>query len=314
MREFYTAKSFYGFATLLLLGGAIGCHQDPLFPTSAIPRICQIYQIANVDEGVRDTTTYRYNAFGHVDERIYRQWVNGILTVSTKQNFTYSADHFLLTQASQTTTHSAGGSQAQDNKNYTYMYQDAQIQRVTVSNALSGQALGSSEYTYENGKLKTYTETNAQKTVLLTYTYDGTGKLTQFVEPGITVMVTNGKITKKTLPDGTVISYQFDGQGQLINESSVSTTNQTERTYTYDNAPHWSKTQLLLRGIPSLDLGGHTLVHNIIESTIKRTQNNRLVQDQKFKYQAEYTKEPRYLLGYARSDGARQRIFYANCP
>ena len=126
------------------------------------------------------------------------------------------------------------------------------------------------------------------------------------------ITLTNGKIIKKALQDGSIITYQFDNQGQLITETTVDSLSQTEVTYTYDSAPHWNKTQLLLRGVPSLDLGGHTSIHNIMKSTFRQTQNGRVVKDQAFNYQRTYNKAG-YLLGYARSDGARQNIVYANC-
>ncbi|MFD2570172.1 hypothetical protein ACFSUS_05970 [Spirosoma soli] len=308
MRERYSSKFLLW---IILLVEAVGCHQEPKIPASAIPGTCQIYRIANINEGLRDTTTYLYNAFGHVEEVNYRQWTNGVLTTSTQQNFTYSADHFLLSQVDKTTTYTAG-SKTQNNTGYIYTYQDGLIQQVSINNALSGQLLGFKKYAFENGKLKTYTETNAQQQPIRVYTFDGGGKLTQFTEQGASPMVSNGKIKEKTLTDGTTIYYEFDNQGQLISDSTISSTSQIKRTYAYDNAPYWNKTQLLLRGIPSPDLGGHTFVHNMTMNTIIQVQNGRSIQNQKFEYKRTYTKAG-YTLGYARSDGARQNIVYANC-
>lgn len=311
MRKLYSPK--YLSWLILMLNGVVGCHQDPAIPASAIPPTCQIYRVVNVDEGVRDTTTYSYTAFGHVEESTYRQWVNSLLTISTKQNFTYNADHYLILQVDQTTTFMPGGGRAQDNKAYTYTYQEGRIQQVAINNALSGHPLGFKKYVFDNGNLKTYTETNAQNEAIRSYTFNQTGRITQLTEPGtMLAVVTDGKIRNRILQGGTTVTYEFDNQGQLTKETIISKANQTERTYAYDNAPYWNKTQLLLRGIPSLDLGGHTFAHNVASSTIKRTQNGRIVQDQKFEYQRTYTKAG-YSLGYGRSDGARQNIVYANC-
>jgi YD repeat-containing protein len=310
MREIYSAR--YIFWLIVLLSGAIGCHQEPPIPASGIPKTCQVYSIANVNEGVHDTTYYRYNTFGYVDESTYRQWTNGRLTASLKQSFAYSADHFLTTQMEQSITYPISGNQTQESKNYTYTYQDGLVQQVAITNAQSGQALGFKLYTYENGNLKTYSETNAQKTPVRSYTFDGSGKLTQFTESGSDVTLTNGKITKRTLSDGKIINYQFDSQGQLTSEKTTSPTSQIERTYTYDNRPYWNKTQLLLRGIPSPDLGGHTNLHNIATSKLNEIQNGRTIRDQPFTYQYDFNKA-NYSIGYSRSDGFRQRIVYANC-
>ncbi|GAB3553531.1 hypothetical protein [Spirosoma fluminis] len=309
MRKRYSIRFLTCF---ILLVGVIGCHQEPVIPKSAIPGTCQIYRIATINEGIRDTTIYTYNAFGQVEEIAYRQWTNGILTTNGRQNFTYSADHFLFSQVDQTTVYTTG-SQTRNNKGYVYTYQDGLIQQVAIQNALSGQMLGYNRYVYESGKIKTYVEANAQQQPIRSYTFDDTGKLNQVTEVGTTIaMVTNGKITKRVLNNGTTIDYGFDNQGQLISESAVSANGQTKHTYTYDNYPYWNKTQLLFRGIPSPDLGGHTFVHNLIGNTIEQTQNGRSVQNQKFEYRRTYTKAG-YTLGYARSDGARQNIVYANC-
>lgn len=310
MRKIYPIKSLVGLTVLLI--SAISCHHEPTIPVSGIPVSCQVYSIANINEGVRDTTSYRYNAFGSLDESLFRQWTNGRLNTSNRQTFEYSADHFLTKQTEQNISYSSGNSQSQVSKLYSYSYQDGKVQDVRIADAQSGQTLGFNLYTYENDKLKTYTETNAQKTPIRSYVFDGSGKLTQLIEPGSTVVVTNGKVTKKTLQDSTVISYQFDNQGQLLSEITTTSTNQTERSYAYDNRLYWSKTQLLFRGIPMPDLGGHAFIHNIITSRFKQTQSGRISQDQGFTYQYNYNKE-NYSLGYSRSDGVRQRISYANC-
>ena len=310
MRKIHPLRSLIGLA--LLLGGAIGCHQEPVIPVSGIPVTCQIYSIANVNEGVHDTTSYHYNSFGSIDERSFRQSINGQLTNSSRQKFVYSADHFLTTLTEQNLSYSSGNSQPQTNKLYTYLYQNGQVQQVEIVDSRSGQPLGFKLYTYENEKLKTYVETNAQKIVIRSYLFDGSGKLTQLTEPGSTLIVTNGKVTKRTLQDGTVIGYQFDNQGQLLSEITTTLTGQTERSYTYDNRPYWNKTQLLMRGIPVPDLGGHTFLHNISTSRLKQTQGGRTIQDQEVTYQYNYNKA-NYSLGYSRSDGVRQRISYTNC-
>ena len=312
MREFYSKK--YLLWLVLLVTGAVSCHQEPVVPKSAIPPTCQIYRIANINEGIRDTTTFQYNAFGNLTETNYRQWVNGGLVTTSVQKLTYNSDYFLTAQTDQTTIYPTGGNiPNQTSKTYSYTYQDGQIQQVAINNAQSGQPIGFWQYTYENGKIKTYVETDAQKKPVRTYTFDSAGKLTQFAEQGTKdITVANGKITGKTLSDGTIISSVFDSQGQLLNETSTSATGQTVRTYSYDQKPYWNKTQLLQRGILHLDLGGNTPTHNVTESSVKQTQNGRTIQVQQFSFQLKYTAAG-YPLGYARSDGAQQKIVYANC-
>ena len=312
MREFY-AKSFFSWL-LILVVGAVGCHQEPVVPTSAIPLTCQIYRVATINEGVRDTTTFQYNYFGNLTEMNYRQWVNGALATSSVQKFAYTNDYFLTIQTDQTTIYPTGGNiPNQTSKTYNYIYQDGQVQQVAINNTQSGQPVGFWQYTYENGSVKTYIETDAQKKPVRTYTFNGAGRLTQFAEQGTGADTpANGKITGKTLADGTKINFVFDSQGQLLSETSTTTTGQTVRTYSYDQKPYWNKTQLLQRGIPPLDLGGHTPIHNVISSSVKQTLNGRIVQDQRFTYQLKYN-DAGYVLGYARSDGAQQKIVYANC-
>jgi hypothetical protein len=309
MRKFYSLQCLSWFA---LLTAIISCHQDPTIPASGIPGTCQIYRIANVDKLVRDTTTYAYNAFGHVEEITYRQWRNDTLKANTRQNFTYSADHFLVSRIDQTTLYGANGSQTRDNKGYTYSYQDGLVQQVTISNALSGQPLGYNKYTYESGKIKTYIEVNAQQQPARSYTFDSSGKLTQVTEvEAITTVVTNGKIRNRKLANGTQVDYYFDDQGQLLGDSTITGSPQVTRKYEYDSYPYWNKTQLLFRGVPSLDLGGHSYVHNLTKTTVKQTMNGRTTQEI-LAYRHTYTKAG-YSLGYARGDGFQQRIVYTNC-
>ncbi|GAB3884882.1 hypothetical protein [Spirosoma agri] len=311
MRKIYVAYLFW---PIVLLSSVIGCHQEPAVPATGIPETCQVYRIANVDERVQDTTFYRYDTFGHLSESTYKQLTSGQLTATGKQSFTYSADHFLTSQTEQSTTYSANGSQTLDSKSYSYTYQDGLLQQIAITNLQSGQPLGFRLYTYESGKLKTYVETNPQRTPVRSYTYDGSGKLIQFTDSGSAATLTNGKITKRTLSNGQVITYEFDGQGQLTSEKTTDPTSQTERTYTYtyDSRPYWNKTQLLLRGIPSPDLGGHTFLHNVATSGVKETQNTRTVREQSFTYKYDFNKA-NYSTGYSRNDGFRQRIIYANC-
>jgi hypothetical protein len=310
MRKIYSLQCLSWF---VLLTAVIGCHQDPTIPASGIPGTCQIYRIANVNEGLSDTTTYTYSVFGHVEDITYRQWTKGTLTNNTRQNFTYSADHFLVSRIDQTTLYGTNGSQTRDNRGYTYSYQDGLIQQVTINNALSGQTLGYNKYTYESDKVKTYVEANAQQQPVRSYTFDSNGKLTQAAEAGTsTAVVTNGKIRARTLTNGAKVNYEFDDQGQLtLRDSTTSTNTQIKRTYSYDNYPYWNKTQLLFRGIPLLDLGGHSYVHNLTRTATELTQNGRTTPEI-ITYQRTYTKAG-YTLGYSRGDGAKQRIVYTNC-
>lgn len=311
MRKRYSQTHLFGL--VFLLSGAISCHQDLTLPTSAIPQTCQVHRVESVNESVRDTTFYAYTAFGHLEKTTYRQWTRNVLTASTSQTFTYDDNHFLVAQVDQTIISAPGGGRTQSNKTYSYIYSDGQIQQIRTTDASSGQVIVSREYSYSDGKLKTYTEREGQNKTAWVYEFAQTGKLTQVTGPSImSAVVTNGKITKKTFQDGTTITYEFDGQGQLTKEITTAGSNQTERTYTYDTAPYWNKTQLLLRGIPSLDLGSHTFINNIKRATTKQTQDGRVVQNQVFDYQRVYTKAG-YTLGYGRSDGARQNIVYANC-
>ncbi|GAB3749312.1 hypothetical protein [Spirosoma pomorum] len=308
MRKLYSLRCPSWF---FLLVAVIGCHQEPTIPASGIPGTCQIFRIANVNKLVRDTTTYAYNSFGHVEEITYRQWRNDTLTNNTRQNFTYSADHFLVSRLDQTTLYT-GGSQTRDNKGYIYTYQDGLIQQVVINNALSGQTIGYNRYTYEGGKVKTYVEANAQQQPVRSYTFDSSGKLTQVTEVGTTTTVgTNGKVATRTLADGTKVGYEFDVQGQLTKDSTIAGSPQVTRRYEYDTNPYWNKTQLLFRGIPSLDLGGHSYVHNLTKTIVKQTLNGRTTPET-LAYRHTYTKAG-YSLGYARGDGFQQRIVYTNC-
>lgn len=311
MRKLYLLRSFIWQFTLL--GGIISCHQEPVIPASGIPVTCQVYSIANVNEAVHDTTYYQYTPFGYVSESIYRQWIKNRLAVSTRQQFSYSADHYLMTQTEQTVNDPANGGQSQVTKLYTYTYQDGQLQQVTITDAQSNTTIGYKTYTYENGAIKTYIESNAQKVPTRSYLFNKSGILTGLTESGSTVQIDNkGKIIQKVGANGTSVSYEFDGQGQLLKETTVSAISQSEQSYTYDSNPNWNKTQLLLRGIPTLNLGGSSGVHNITTSGFRLTQNGRVVQDQTLTYQYQYNKA-NYSLGYSRSDGFRQRIAYANC-
>ncbi|GAB3695378.1 hypothetical protein GCM10027592_17530 [Spirosoma flavus] len=310
MRKFYPVVAVFWLVCLFI--GTIACHQEPAIPSSAIPVTCQVYSIVNVNEAVHDTTYYQYNTFGSVEEIVYRQWVNDRLTNSTKQKFVYSADHYLTTLSEQRISYTSTGIQTQESKTYTYTYQEGQVQQVTITNAQSGQAVGFWLYTYEMGKVKTYVETDAQKSAIRTFTFNAAGILSLATELNADIQLTNGKVTKKALKDGTVTIFQYDNQGQLQSEKLTTATTQTERNFTYDNRPHWNKTQLLFRGIPLLDLGGHTSVHNVITSNLRQSENGRIIRDQSFNYQYQYNKA-NYSTGYSRSDGIRQRIFYANC-
>ncbi|GAB3991925.1 hypothetical protein GCM10028807_23530 [Spirosoma daeguense] len=310
MRKAYSSITVIGFT--FLLSGAIGCHQEPDIPASIIPTTCQINSIANVNEAVHDTTYYKYNAFGSIEEITYRQWVSGRLAVSNRQTFFYNSDHYLNTSYELYITYSSSGNWVQQNRTHTYTYQEGQVDQVTTSNAQSGQIIGFKIYTYDQGKVKTYTETDGQKSIIRSYSFDGLGKLSQAKEAGSEIELTNGKITKRTLQDSTIIDSQFDSRGQLVSEITVAANGQTERTFTYDNRPHWNKTLLLFRGIPVLDLGGHTDVHNIATSNLRQTTNGRTMRDQSFAYQYQFNKA-NYSTGYSRSDGFRQRINYSNC-
>ncbi|GEM_PF-6708936 len=289
---------------------SVGCHQDPAVPKSAIPLTCQIYQVASVEENVHDTTTFTYDAFGSLTESRFRRWLNDTLNTGLRQTYSYNADHYLLVRVDQQDRLA----RSTERRSYEYSYQDGLVRQVVVKNYDSGQMSGYLDYEYDNGKLKTYKESNGQKTMLRQYTFDASGKLTSYQDQDLSAVaqVTNGKIVSKLFKSGVSVASTFDSQGQLISETTLAGTAQTKVTYTYDNEPYWDKTQLRLRGIPVVDMGGHTNVHNLTSVTIQQTVNDRAIQARTLTYRNVYN-QARYLLGYARSDGAQQRTIYANC-
>lgn len=309
MRKIYTTNVLVWFVAWACV--SVGCHQDPAIPKSAIPLTCQVYQIAAIEEDVRDTTTFAYDAFGSLTESYFRRWYRDTLTIRLRQSYSYNADHYLLVRVDQ---QDRLGSPS-EKRSYEYSYQDGLVRQVLIKSYLSpSQTLGSLDYAYENGKLKTYTERNAQQTILRQYTFDASGKLTAYQEPDqlTNAQVVNGKIVSKTFKNGTSVTSTFDSQGQLSSETTTLGTAETTTTYTYDNEPYWDKTQLRLRGVPVVDMGAHTNVHNLMSVQVKQTLNGR-ARSQTLTYRNAYN-QARYLLGYARSDGAQQRTIYANCP
>ncbi|NID10207.1 hypothetical protein [Fibrivirga algicola] len=304
----------YRILTVLILSGLVGCHQTPLVPVTAIPLTCQLYQLTTINEGIRDTTTYLYNDFGHVLESSYRKWVNAKLATRTKKSFTYSYDHFLLTQIEQTTNFLATGGQTQDDKGYVYDYIDGKINKVVIRNNVTGVTILVQQYQYENDVVKTVTELNGTQLLLRRYMFTSDAKLVKYEEPSLFIIteVNNGKITKKVGNNGTTINYQFDNQGQLINETTTSASEQTIHLYDYDTAQYWGKTQLRLRGFPVIDFGGASLLHNLLVDDLQVIQNGRVTQKRKLTFNHIYTKGG-YSLGYGRSDGAQQRNTYSNC-
>jgi YD repeat-containing protein len=317
MRKLYVHKRYYW--PIWILCSLIGCHQEPLVPTSIIPPACRVSQLININENVRDTTNYAYNAFGQVEKSTYRQWVSGQLRTSLEQNFVYSADHYLITQIDRSTNRLENGTLVSENKGYLYEYSDVpkRIQTIRIYNNDSNETLGFREYTYEGERLKTYVESDGKKAVSRRFTYDGSGKLIQLDEPNArirtTSLITNGRVTQKTYADSTITSYEYDSQGQLTRRVTNTSREQLQYTFSYDNKPYWTKTQLLLRGFPAHSLGDNSPIHNVITSGYQRSQDNRLVANQQLTYRHTYNKEG-YSLGFGRSDGARQIIYYNNCP
>jgi hypothetical protein len=53
-------------------------------------------------------------------------------------------------------------------------------------------------------------------------------------------------------------------------------------------------------------------VHNLTSVAVQQTINGRAMPARTLTYRNVYN-QARYLLGYARSDGAQQRTIYANC-
>ncbi|QJD78880.1 hypothetical protein [Spirosoma rhododendri] len=295
---------------IALTGVNIGCHQEPAVPKSAIPLTCQIYQIAAVEENVHDTTTFTYDAFGSLTESHFRRWWLDTLNTRLRQTYSYNADHYLTIRVDQQDRLG----RSTERRSYDYSYQDGLIRQVVVKDYQSGQITGYLDYEYDNGKLKTYKESNSQKTVLRQYTFDTSGKLTDYQDPDqlTSAQVTNGKIVSKLFKNGARVASTFDSQGQLISETTLAGTAETKTTYTYDNEPYWDKTQLRLRGIPIVDMGGHMNVHNLTSVAVQQTVGGRVTQARTLTYRNAYN-QARYLFGYARSDGAQQRTIYANC-
>ncbi len=313
MKKLYQKIGLYG--VLVMISGAIGCHQEPLVPQSAIPITCRINQLITINEGVRDTTTYLYNAFGFIEKSTYRQWVNGQLANMTDRNLTYTADHYLFSQVDRTATLASNGALTQLNKGYIYTYQDGRLQQVAIINNTSNAKIGFNVYAYDGDKLKTYTESDGNQKLIRRYTFDAAGKLIGYEEPNsiISSSLDNGKIVKRTFLDSSVATYNYDSEGQLTQQTLTTAGSQSQYTYTYDTNLYWSKTQLRLRGIPSPDLGESVQIHNLKQFSFKRYQGNKSVGGQTFTYNHVYNKEG-YSLGYGRSDGVRQVNYYSNCP
>ncbi|GAB4027370.1 hypothetical protein GCM10028773_58520 [Spirosoma koreense] len=284
-------------------------------PKSAIPFTCRIGQLISIDEATRDTTTFSYNAFGNVERSLYRKWVSNQLVNNTEQTFSFTADHYLFTQSDRITTRSSNGNQSQEIKGYLYTYQNNKLQEVKLNNGLNNATIGYKQYTYEGDLLKTYTETDGNKSIIKRYTYDGTGKLMKLETPTskISTVITNGRISQQVYPDSTINTYEYDSQGQLIKQITTFSGSRSQYMYTYDNNPYWTKTQLNQRGIPSPDLGEGIQVHNLKTSTFQRYLNDKLILEQKLTYNHAYNKQG-YSQGFGRSDGFRQVNYYTNCP
>lgn len=313
MKQLYKRRLIHWI--LILCNGAIGCHQEPTIPQSAIPTICRIYQLITINESARDTTTYFYNKIGLVEKSTYRKWVNGQLFSKTDQNFIYTDGYYLFSQVDQTSTRAANGTLAQQNKGYSFTYQDGLIQEIAINDNTTNAKLGYRNYTYENNQLKTYEERNAAKSLTKRYTFDAAGKLINYEEPNsnlLSAQIVKGKIVGRFFRDSTLASYEYDNEGQLMSQTFTSSSGKSQYAYTYDSKPYWNKTQLLLRGIPSPDLGEHVQVHNLLTSTYRLYQNAQLTGEQKLTFNHAYTKEG-YSLGYGRSDGVRQINYYSNC-
>lgn len=301
----------YYMSWLILLGSTlVGCHQEPAIPRSGIPPTCQIYQIATINESNRDTTTYAYDTFGALTESYYRQWNGSKLTTALRQTYAYDANHYLNLRVDQQTVPGS----LPIIKSYTYNYADDKLRQIVVKNYQSSQIAGTYDFSYEGNSLKTFSETDGQQT-LRKYTFNASGKLTDYQDVSVsTAQIANGKVVSKRMNPGSIlVTSTFDSQGQLLNETTVNNGVQTVRTYTYDQAPIWTKTQLRFRGIPDIDFGGHSAIHNVATTTVEQTQNGRITQQQTYTYRNVYNASG-YLLGYARSDGARQVLIYANCP
>ena len=317
MIKIYAVKQFV-LASLILIA-VNGCHQDPAIPASAIPPACRVVQVVTIDAPYRDTLTYRYNDFGHVISATYRRRMDGQLTTTTDQTFTYSADHYLNGQTERITTYTSNGP-VQTNKGYLFTYQENPklIQQIKVVDNTTGKLLSGSAYTYEGSNLKTYTELDGTGAPGRTFTYDASGKLTQVSVAGQSgsPTVTNGKISSEVVGSLTY-TYTYDGQGQLKQQEARSTTSTTAPrsvvVYTYDTKPYWKNTQLRFRGIPTPDLGRPVQAANILTSTVQNYQGDKKLNEVVTRYTYAYNANG-YPIGYSRTDGARQVINYSNCP
>ncbi|WP_111631512.1 hypothetical protein [Larkinella arboricola] len=316
MRKIYLIKSLFSIAAMILIG-LVGCHQEPLVPTSTIPLACQLNQLVTLNEDSRDTVSYSYDSFGHVVKSVIRQWNKGQLTNSTEHSFFYTADHYLNNEIERVMTRYTDGSQFRIDIGYQYDYQDEpkRVRSVRIFNNSSNETIGFKEYIYQGTTLKTYTETDGNRGILKRYTYDGSGKLIQLEQPnsGIITKISAGKIVQKNYPNGTTILLEYDNLGQLKKQTVKTSSEQLVYTYTYDSKPYWNKTQLLFRGGISPNLGEHSSVNNLLTYSYQRYQYNTLISEQKLTYNHAYNKEG-YSLGYGRSDGVRQLTTYTNCP
>ena len=315
MTKRYSVQRHIGIA--FWLGLIVGCHQDPVLPSSAIPDACRIEQIVTINEGVRDTTRYRYDSFGHLLSCTYRKWTVGQLVSSIEQTFSYSDDHYLIGQTNREVNLITDGSKAEKKVGYTYEYEGNPklIRRVLVVDNITGKTVGQNEYVYEGSAVKSYTEKNSTGAIIKRYIFDGNGKLIEFIQPASrdVITVVNGKFTKIFINDSTTINNEFDARGQLIKQDIRYGRIRSVNAFTYDNKPHWSITQLRFRGIPVLDLGEHSPITNRLSYVYQRYVYDKLVAEAKNQYTHAYNANG-YSLGYGRSDGERQVNYYTSSP
>jgi hypothetical protein len=83
---------------------------------------------------------------------------------------------------------------------------------------------------------------------------------------------------------------------------------------TYDGRQPTRTGELKLRGFPENGLSGYGQPQsNVVTETIRQFRSGFLIATSTLRYTYAYNAQG-YATGYARSDGARARFYYTNCP
>ncbi|GAB4002236.1 hypothetical protein GCM10028807_60450 [Spirosoma daeguense] len=288
---------------LILAAGFWACHEEPSLPNTLIPPSCYVGRLDFVDTTSRYSATYTYDSFGNR---------TGSVDELTKETRTYKLDterQYVLSQDVNGTA-------------LTYQYDEA-VSPKRISKITGGSF--SYEYTYEGSGLQLKTFASKEGNTTKTYTFTG-GKLTGLaVNPAsATYEIKDEKISKITDTQGNVTNLTYTS-GQITQAEYVYTSGLRRLvTYTYDDKFFYANSGLYVRGFPRMtdtgqpgpglnDIGYPFQKNNFKTVTTKVFRGTTEISSQTLVYQHQYN-QVGYSLGFARSDGARARFFYANCP